>query len=127
MLITIGKLKESDIDYTLLSEEVIGIRPKSLFKAIKIFKIDPGKVKKHLCLETGGYVSGIYVESLNIQNNIYRIVYWVRYIGNITAAANDLEVDRPAVLVSPCKGLFDAEKEKVLLEYMSYLGFDDSQ
>ena len=126
MLIAIGRLEKSEIDYTLLTEETIGVRPKDLFRVMKVSSIETKEItdwKGFLYMENGKPVSGIFMKSLEVQNNIYRAVYYVQGIGNITAATNNPELRDPELLILPYSGLYDAKKEEILNEYAGFLGF----
>jgi hypothetical protein len=123
MLRAIGKLEKTDIDYTLLSESVIGVRPVDLFRTMKLAGLGPSDIDKFLFQANGKPVSGISQKSLDASGNVYRVVYYVQGVGNITAATNDPEIYDPEILVLPYSGLYDAPKEEILYEYASFLGF----
>jgi len=123
MLKAIGELEKTDIDYTLLTESVIGVRPGDLFRTMKLAGLRPSDIDKFLFQANGKPVSGISVKSLDVDGGIYRAVYYVQGVGNITAAAEDPEIYDPEILVLPYSGLYDAPKEEILYEYASFLGF----
>ena len=126
MLIAIGKLEKIDIDYTLLTESVIGVRPGDLFRTMKLAGLRPSDMDKFLFQENGKPISGISMKSLDVAGDVYRVVYYVQGVGNITAATNDPEICDPELLVLPYSGLYDAPKEEILYEYASFLGFEVS-
>lgn len=123
MLRAIGELEKTDIDYTLLTESVIGVRPVDLFRTMKLAGLRPSDIDKFLFQANGKPVSGISQKSLDVDGGIYRVVYYVQGVGNITAATNDPEVHDPELLILPYSGLYDAPKEEILYEYASFLGF----
>ena len=126
MLRAIGELEKTDIDYTLLTESVIGVRPVDLFRTMKLAGLGPSDIDKFLFKANGKPVSGISMKSLDAFGDIYRVVYYVQGVGNITAATEDPEVHDPELLVLPYSGLYDAPKEEILYEYASFLGFEVS-
>lgn len=123
MLRAIGELEKTDIDYTLLTESVIGVRPGDLFKTMKLAGLGPSDIDKFLFQANGKPISGISMKSLDVDGDIYRVVYYVQGVGNITAATDDPEVHDPELLILPYSGLYDAPKEEILYEYASFLGF----
>jgi hypothetical protein len=90
---------------------------------MKLAGLGPSDVDKFLFQANGKPVSGISVKSLDVAGDIYRVVYYVQGVGNITAATEDPEVHDPELLVLPYSGLYDAPKEEILYEYASFLGF----
>ena len=126
MLRAIGKLEKTDIDYTLLTENVIGVRPVDLFRTMKLAGLGPSDIDNSLFQENGKPISGISVKSLDVTGDIYRVVYHVQGVGNITAATDDPEVHDSELLVLPYSGLYDAPKEEILYEYATFLGFEVS-
>ena len=126
MLVALGQLEKSGVDYTLLTQKTIGIRPSDLFKIMKILKIEPEEVTDwggYLRMENGKPVSGISMKSLDVLGDTYRAVFYVQGVGNITAATDNPELHDPELLILPYSGLYDAKKEEILNEYASFLGF----
>ena len=129
MLIAIGKLEKSGIDYTLLTQEIIGVRPKDLFRIMKIVGVRSNEVTDwdgFLYMENGKPVSGISMKSLDVMGDSYRMVFYVQGVGNITAATDNPELRDPELLILPYSGLYDAKKEEILNEYAGFLGFEVS-
>lgn len=126
MLVALGQLGKSGVDYTLLTQKTIGIRPSDLFKIMKILKIEPEEVTDwdgYLRMENGKVVSGISMKSLDVAGDSYRMVFYVQGVGNITAATDNPELHDPELLILPYSGLYDTKKEEILNEYASFLGF----
>lgn len=126
MLIAIGSLEKSGVDYTLLTEEIIGVRPKDLFRVMKASSMETKEVTDwngFLYMENGKPVSGIFMKSLEVQGDAYRAVYYVQGIGNITAATDNPELHDPELLILPYSVFYDSKKEEILNEYASFLGF----
>lgn len=126
MLRAIGKLEKTDIDYTLLSESVIGVRPVDLFRTMKLVGLVPSDIDKFLFQANGELIPGISMKSLDVAGDWYRVVYHVQGFGNIAAATDDPEARNLDFLISSRSGLYDTPKEKVLYEYASFLGFEVS-
>ena len=126
MLRAIGKLEKTDIDYTLLSESVIGVRPVDLFRTMKLVGLVPSDIDKFLFQVNGELIPGISMKSLDVAGDWYRVVYHVQGFGNIAAATDDPEARDLDFLISSRSGLYDTPKEKVLYEYASFLGFEVS-
>jgi len=125
MLTAIGQLEKTGIDYTLLTPETIGIRPKDLFRTMKVAGLQSSDIDRFLYQENGKPHPEISMKSLDVQGDIYRVVYHVLSVGNITAATDDPEVHDPELLMLPYSGLYDPPKEEILHEYASYLGFKE--
>jgi hypothetical protein len=123
MLRAIGKLEKTDIDYTLLTESVIGVRPVDLFRTMKLAGLVPSDIDKFLFQANGELIPGISMKSLDVAGDWYRVVYHVQGFGNIAAATDDPEARDLDFLISSRSGLYDTPKEKVLYEYASFLGF----
>lgn len=124
MLIAISQLRKSDLDFTLLTKETIGIRPSCLFKAIKIFKDKSWDPNRTLYSETGRSGFGISMKSLDIQEDAYRAVYYVLGSGTITAIADDPEGNDPEILILPFDEVnSDSQKKEMLRKYADFLGF----
>jgi hypothetical protein len=126
MLRAIGKLEKTDIDYTLLTESVIGVRPVDLFRTMKLAGLEPSNIDKFLFQANGELIPGISMKSLDVAGDWYRVVYHVQGFGNIAAATDDPEARNLDFLISSRSGLYDTPKEKVLYEYASFLGFEVS-
>ena len=126
MLRAIGKLEKTDIDYTLLTESVIGVRPVDLFRTMKLVGLEPSNIDKFLFQANGELIPGISMKSLDVAGDWYRVVYHVQGFGNIAAATDDPEARDLDFLISSRSGLYDTPKEKVLYEYASFLGFEVS-
>ncbi len=126
MLRAIGKLEKTDIDYTLLTESVIGVRPVDLFRTMKLVGLVPSDIDKFLFQANGELIPGISMKSLDVAGDWYRVVYHVQGFGNIAAATDDPEARDLDFLISSRSGLYDTPKEKVLYEYASFLGFEVS-
>ena len=124
MLTAIDKLHKSGIDFTLLSQEIIGVRPRDLFKALKVIDTDITEIANYvLYKEDGKPLHRISIKSINLDST-YWAVFYIRGVGNITIATKDSENEDPELLVSPFDGLSNSPKEKILYEYAEYLGFE---
>ena len=123
MLVAIGTLEKTEVDYTLLTPETIGIRPKDLFRVMKTTGLKPSDIGRLLYQENGEPHRRISIKSLDIQGDIYRAVYYVLSVGNITAATDNPELTEPELLMLPYSGIYDEPKEEILYEYASFLGF----
>ena len=126
MLRAIGKLEKTDIDYTLLTESVIGVRPVDLFRTMKLVGLEPSNIDKFLFQANGELIPGISMKSLDVAGDVYLVVYHVQGFGNIAAATDDPGASNPDFLISSRSGLYDTPKEKVLYEYATFLGFEVS-
>jgi len=125
MLTAIDKLYKSEIDFTLLSQEIIGVRPKDLFKALKIIDTDITKITNYvLYKEDGKPVYKISIKSIGSLDSTYWAVFYIREVGNITIGTKDSEIEDPKLLVTPYDGLSNSPKRKILYEYAEYLGFE---
>jgi hypothetical protein len=124
MLIAISQLRESDLDFTLLTKETIGIRPSCLFKAIKIFKDKSWDPNRTLYSETGRPDFGISMKFLDIQGDAYWAVYYVLGFGTITAITDDHGGNDLEIWILPFDGVKgNSQKEEMLRKYADFLGF----